>query len=51
MLHCPDECNDTADLGICAAESCWCYSLLQGKEIKKVIFVPGKILNLIVPGK
>lgn len=23
----------------------------QGKEIKKVIFVPGKILNLIVPGK
>ena len=23
----------------------------DGKEIKKVIFVPGKILNLIVPGK
>lgn len=22
-----------------------------GKELKKVIFVPGKILNLIVPGK
>ena len=25
--------------------------LPQGKQIKKVIFVPGKILNLIVPGK
>lgn len=24
---------------------------LEGKEVKKVIFVPGKILNLIVPGK
>lgn len=23
----------------------------DGKEIKKVIYVPGKILNLIVPGK
>lgn len=22
-----------------------------GKEIKKIIYVPGKILNLIVPGK
>jgi hypothetical protein len=26
-------------------------TLTQGKELKKVIFVPGKILNLIVPGK
>ena len=24
---------------------------LEGKSIKKVIFVPGTILNLIVPGK
>lgn len=23
----------------------------DGKELKKVIYVPGKILNLIVPGK
>jgi leucyl-tRNA synthetase len=23
----------------------------EGKEIKKIIYVPGKILNLIVPGK
>jgi hypothetical protein len=23
----------------------------QGKEVKKIIYVPGKILNLIVPGK
>lgn len=25
--------------------------MFQGKDIKKIIFVPGKILNLIVPGK
>lgn len=25
--------------------------LTDGKQIKKVIFVPAKILNLIVPGK
>lgn len=24
---------------------------LEGKAVKKIIFVPGKILNLIVPGK
>lgn len=24
---------------------------LEGKSIKKVIFVPGRILNFIVPGK
>lgn len=24
---------------------------LDGKDVKKVIFVPGRILNFIVPGK
>jgi leucyl-tRNA synthetase len=24
---------------------------LEGKEVKKVIYVPGRILNFIVPGK
>ena len=24
---------------------------LEGKQVKKVIFVPGRILNFIVPGK
>ena len=29
---------------------CWPHCT-AGKEVKKIIFVPGKILNLIVPGK
>jgi leucyl-tRNA synthetase len=60
LLQVNGKMRGTVEIGVAADQAAAVEAALglntvkkftDGKEIKKIIYVPGKILNLIVPGK